>query len=141
MIDLCRRNVVIGIASALGLVMSVLTLPSIAAPPLDARKSDVAGIQVVVTPRPFGQAASNWEFEVVLDTHTKPLNDDLVRASELIADGRSYAPVGWQGDQPGGHHRKGTLSFPRPPAMPKVMEVRINGIGGAGVRRFRWDIQ
>ena len=93
MINLWRRDNVIGLTLVLGIMTSVLGLPSVAAPPLEARKSDAASVQVVVTPMPFDEAASTWDFEVVQDTHTKPLSDDMVRAGELIADGRSYAPL------------------------------------------------
>ena len=30
------------------------------------------------------------------------MHDDMVRASELVADGQSYAPLSWQGDPPVG---------------------------------------
>ena len=123
------------------MTMMATMAPTVAAPPLEPRKSDAAGAQVVVTPKPIDQAAGSWDFEVVMDTHTKPLSDDLVRASELTADGRSYAPLGWQGDKPGGHHRKGILQFPRPAESPKAAEVRIDGIGGAGMRIFRWEFK
>ena len=139
MINLLRRD--IGLALALGLMASVAAAPSIAAPPLEARTSDADGVQVVVTPNSLDPAANSWDFEVVLDTHTQPLNDNIVRASELIADGRSQAPLDWQGDPPGGHHRKGTLIYPRPAELPKVMEIRINGIGGGAARTFRWELQ
>lgn len=131
--------------SATGLALLLMTMmatlvPSVAAS-IESRKSNADGVQVVVTPKPIDQAAGSWDFEVVMDTHTKALNDDLVRASELVADGRSYAPLGWQGGKPGGHHRKGILQFPRPAESPKVVEVRITGIGGAGARTFRWEFK
>jgi hypothetical protein len=123
------------------LLTMAASVPSATAASLESRKSNAAGVQVVVTPKPFDKAASSWDFDVVMDTHSKPLNDDLVRASELIADGRTYAPLGWQGDKPGGHHRKGVLRFPRPAEPPKVVEVQITGIGGAGVRTFRREFK
>ncbi|MFZ1105460.1 MAG: hypothetical protein WAN86_21830 [Hyphomicrobiaceae bacterium] len=124
------------IVMAIGAVVGPTLL---AAPALEPRKSDEAGVQVVVTPKPFDPAAATLDFDVVMDTHTKPLSDDLVRASELIVDGSSYSPTGWQGDPPGGHHRKGVLKFPRPIETPKRIEMRINGIAGAGVRTFTWE--
>lgn len=127
-------SVVVAAVIALSAATSVL-----GAPPLEARKSDEAGVQVVVTPKPYDPAAATWDFDVIMDTHTKPLGDDLVRISELIADGRSYTPAGWQGDPPGGHHRKGVIKFTRPAERPKSIEIRINGIGGAGMRKFKWN--
>jgi hypothetical protein len=90
--------------------------PSSAAPALATRSSDEAGVRVVVTPKALGRDVTVWEFNVVMDTHTKPLNDNLAQAAVLVDEaGRRYVPVAWQGDPPGGHHRKGVLQF-SPPA-------------------------
>lgn len=116
--------------------------PSSAAPALVARSSDEAGIKVVVTPRALGPGAKVWEFEVVLDTHTKPLDDNLVQVAVLIdGAGRRYVPVAWQGDPPGGHHRKGILQFSAPAEMPKSVELQIKGVGGVATRTFRWEVE
>lgn len=135
-----RRHSRFAIRLAL-LLMALAVMPAaaFAAAHFEARKSNAAGVQVVVTPKPIAGKSGTWDFEVKMDTHTKPLSDDLVRASELVLDGRAIAPVAWTGDGPGGHHRKGVLQFPRPAAMPKAMELRIKGIGGAELRTFRWD--
>ena len=116
--------------------------PSFAAPALAARTSDEAGIKVIVTPKALGLGAKVWEFEVVLDTHTKPLNDDLAQITVLMDEaGRRYVPVAWQGDPPGGHHRKGILQFSAPAEMPKSVELQIKGVGGVATRTFRWEVQ
>jgi hypothetical protein len=115
--------------------------PLSAAPAFATRSSDEAGIKVVVTPKALGPGAKVWEFEVVLDTHTKPLNDDLAQIAALVdAAGRRYMPVAWQGDPPGGHHRKGVLQFSAPAERPKSVELQINGVGGVATRTFRWDL-
>jgi hypothetical protein len=116
--------------------------PSFAAPALAARTSDEAGIKVIVTPKALGLGAKVWEFEVVLDTHTKPLNDDLAQITVLMDEaGRRYVPVAWQGDPLGGHHRKGVLQFSAPAERPKSVELQINGVGGVATRTFRWEIE
>ncbi len=134
---------------AFSLVMSVIglcaALASIAelsaAPPLASRTSDGGGVRVVVTPKTAEPGATVWEFEVVMDTHTKPLNEDLVQAAVLVDDsGRQYAPLAWQGDPPGGHHRKGILQFPLPVESFKIMELLISGVGEPGKRVFRWEV-
>jgi hypothetical protein len=121
------------------IVLALLARSVLAAPAFGPRTSNEANVQVIVTPKPFDPSAGTWDFEVTMDTHTKPLNDDLVRVSELIVDGHVYAPTAWQGDQQGGHHRKGVLRFPRSGEVPKRIEMRIIGIGGAGVRTFKWQ--
>jgi hypothetical protein len=116
--------------------------PSSAAAALAARSSDEAGVQVVVTPKALGQDVAVWEFNVVMDTHTKPLTDDLAKVAVLVdGAGRRYVPVAWQGDPPGGHHRKGVLQFSAPAERPKSVELQINGVGGVATRTFRWEIE
>jgi len=116
--------------------------PSAAAPALTARSSNAAGVNVVVTPKALAPGVPVWEFEIVLDTHTKPLNDNLAQAAVLVDDaGRRFAPTGWQGDPPGGHHRKGLLRFSAPVEMPSAVQLEIAGVGGAGTRSFRWDLK
>jgi hypothetical protein len=116
--------------------------PLSAAPALAARSSDEAGVRVVVTPKALGRDVAVWEFNVVMDTHTKPLNDDLAQIAVLVdGAGRRYVPVAWQGDPPGGHHRKGVLQFSAPAEMPKSIELQIKGVGGVATRTFRWEIE
>jgi hypothetical protein len=107
---------------------------------LQSRTNDGGGVRVVVTPRPHTAAATTWDFDVALDTHTKPLTEDLAAASSLVDDqGRTIPAQSWSGDPPGGHHRKGVLQFLTPANNPAAFEVRVKGVGGVDVRTFRWD--
>ena len=111
-----------------------------AASTFQPRTNDGAGVRVVVTPRVPAAGATTWEFDVTLDTHTKPLNDDLVAVSALVDEqGRSTSPSSWQGDPPGGHHRKGILKFAAPAGNPTTFELQMNGVGGVNLRTFRWE--
>ncbi len=140
MLRLLSAIVVIG-AVALGFVL--LSGSSFSgAPTLAARSNDDAGVRVVVTPKVLGPGLSVWEFEVVMDTHTKPLNENLTQVSVLVdVSGGRHTPVDWQGDPPGGHHRKGVLKFTALAEMPKAVELHIDRIGGAGTRTFRWELE
>jgi len=105
---------------------------------LAARSSDAGGVRVVVKPTSIA-AGSAWEFEVTMDTHTKPLNEDLTKVAVLLDESQQrYAPSEWRGDPPGGHHRKGVLRFPAPTGQPKSFEVHIESLGGPGKRVFQW---
>lgn len=135
--------------SAIAIASTVLALcvaplamaQSVGALALPARTSDSGGVRVVVTPNKVA-AGSDWEFTVVMDTHTTPLNDDMARASVLIGNGeRRYVPSAWQGDPPGGHHRKGILRFSAPAETLSKIELQIQGLGGPNKREFQWDIK
>jgi len=107
-----------------------------------SRTSNSAGVQVVVTPNAIDPKAKVWEFTVALNTHTTPLTVDLAKAAMLTDDaGHRYAPLAWQGDPPGGHHRKGVLQFPAPAGSPKVIELKIKGIAGPTERVFKWELK
>lgn len=41
-------------------------------------------VDVIVTPRDL--VTQSWEFEVVLNTHVKPLEDDLMKSSALVCE-------------------------------------------------------
>ena len=131
---------IIGLLSASALLASVQD--SFAASALQSRTNDAAGVRVVVTPRVLTAGATTWDFDVTLDTHTKPLNEDLVAVSALVDEqGRSTSPSSWQGDPPGGHHRKGILKFAAPAGNPTTFELQMNGVGGANLRAFRWEVK
>lgn len=111
------------------------------APALAAVSNEAAGVRVVVKPIAIG-AGSPWEFEVTMDTHTKPLDSDLTKTAVLVDDGgRQYVPLSWQGDKPGGHHRKGVLRFPAPTEQIKSFELRIQDLGGESKRVFQWTMK
>lgn len=99
---------------------------------------DQREIKVTVTPRGLTYKAATWDFEVVLETHTQPLNDDLARVAVLIADGTQYLPLRWQGAPPGGHHRKGLLRFKAIVPRPASVELQIRLAGDPAPRSFRW---
>jgi hypothetical protein len=124
-------------ALALSAAPSAIAQPA-DAPTLAARSNDTGGVRVVVTPKSIAAGAA-WQFELVMDTHIKPLDDDLTKTAMLVVDGgRQYAPTSWQGDKPGGHHRKGVLSFPAPSEQSKSFELVILNLGGISKRVFQW---
>lgn len=99
-------------------------------------------VTVKVTPGKLAPAAATWDFEIVFDTHTAALAGDPAQFAVLVdAQGRRYAPLRWDGDPPGGHHRKGALLFRVPDGRNGTIELRLNGVGGVATRSFRWDVR
>lgn len=96
-------------------------------------------ITIQVTPQEL--SSSSWDFEIVLDTHSNSLDQDLVVNSILIGeDGGEYQPISWNGDPPGGHHRKGVLKFNPISPIPSSIELKIYQIGTDGEKVFRWEL-
>ncbi len=95
-------------------------------------------IKVTATLQKIPGGAKTWDFEVALETHTKTLNDDLAQSSMLIADGKQYLPLGWDGAPPGGHHRKGKLSFKVLTPAPAAVELQIRLASDPTPRSFKW---
>ena len=98
-------------------------------------------VSVIVTPKNLAMNASVWEFEVVLDTHSAELDDDLAKNSALVdSSGNKYFPLGWEGDPPGGHHRKVILKFQPLTGRRESVELKIFDVGGVGERAFSWRL-
>lgn len=99
-----------------------------------------SAVTVKVTPRVM--QGDIWEFEVVFDTHSQELKDDLLKTAVLVpAGGSAVSPLDWKGDPPSGHHRKGVLRFNAVKPMPASVELRIDRPGEQKPRSFRWSLQ
>lgn len=113
---------------------------ALAAADLPAQTSEQGGVTVKATPGSLSGA--DWQFDVVFDTHVQELKDDLPRSAVLIAaDGSPVAPLGWSGDPPGGHHRKGVLRFRALDPIPAVLELRISRSAEPAPRAFKWKLR
>jgi len=116
------------------------SISNAASPDFPAQSSTRAGVTVKATPRSL--AGGTWEFELVFDTHTQALTDDLDKTAVLVADGgTAYPAVKWRGDPPGGHHRKGTLQFKPISPVPAAIELQITRAGETAARSFRWQLK
>ncbi len=103
--------------------------------------SDKQRIKVTVVPQNIPPAEKNWDFAVTMESHTQALSDDLTKSSVLIADGKQYLPLAWEGAPPGGHHRKGLLRFKAIAPPPNSMELQIRLAGDAVPRSFQWVLK
>lgn len=125
-------------ATALALVVSAGTA---SAAPLAPQTSRDGGVTVKVKPNDVSPASASWTFEIVFDTHSQELSDDLARTVTLHAGGKQALPTAWQGDPPGGHHRKGTLRFEPIKPVPESIELRMQRPGEKAPRSFRWRLK
>ena len=118
-------------------------MPSLAGPmALAPQTRSEGGVQVKVTPGNITVGAETWDFEVALNTHSVALDQDLAKITVMVdAQGKQYHPIAWDGDPPGGHHRKGVVRFKPPGKLPPSLELRISGIGGVDARVFHWQLQ
>ncbi len=113
-----------------------------AAVELATQKSSQNGVTVAVTPRTLSSDAETWDFNIVLDTHSQDLSDDLAKSAVLLdGSGARYEPVAWDGAGPGGHHREGVLRFTRIVPQPQMIELQISRDGESGARVFRWELK
>lgn len=111
-----------------------------AAPALAPQSSSASGVSVAVTPRVV--SGEVWEFEITINTHSQNLSEELTKAAVLVAaGGTSYSPTDWQGDPPGGHHRRGILRFKAPEPVPAAIELRIQRPGERAPRTFQWKLR
>ena len=112
---------------------------SLAASTLPAQSTSASGVTVSATPQSLSD--KSWDFEIAFDTHSQELNDDLTKEAVLIAaSGVTSAPISWQGDPPGGHHRKGVLRFKPLAGQPPAIELQIKRVGETAPRSFRWQL-
>ncbi|MDO8464291.1 MAG: hypothetical protein Q7S46_03420 [Gallionella sp.] len=95
-------------------------------------------IKVTATLQNIPNETKTWGLEVVLETHTKALSDDMAKSAVLIADGKQYLPLNWEGAPPGGHHRKGVLRFKAIAPPPASVELQIRLAGDPSPRSFKW---
>lgn len=123
----------------IGLLLVLASLPLVAAD-FPSRTTSSGGVSLKVTPQSLSETA--WDFYLLFETHVQEITDDLVKISVLIADGAApVAPLEWQGDPPGGHHRRGVLRFKPPSPAARTIELRIQRPGEAAPRSYRWELR
>lgn len=66
--------------------------------------------------------------DVAFDTHSVDLGFDVDTFSKLTIDGTSTPIGGWDGTEPGGHHRWGMLGFAVEPGPGQVVEYTFTGL-------------
>ncbi|MDP1877467.1 MAG: hypothetical protein Q8M17_07925 [Actinomycetota bacterium] len=93
-------------------------------PSLSTQVVQAGEIEVTVTPT---MASGKAGFALVLDTHSVELDMDLAAAATLTVDGRDAGTASWVGQEPGGHHREGTLNFSADVGDGSILVLRLDG--------------
>lgn len=108
---------------------------------LSAQVNSEGQVTVSVTPLALSATAESWRFDVQMNTHVTPLDQDLLQSARLTdANGHDERPSAWQGDPPGGHHRKGVLAFKPVVPAPASVTLKIEGVGSVPERLFTWTL-
>ncbi len=108
---------------------------------LESKVDDQASVTVAVAPIDISSQSKEWKFDIVMDTHSVELDQDMTESTVLISDqGKEYKPISWEGPS-GGHHREGVLVFNPIEPAPKYIELKIKNVGGVTERLFKWNIE
>jgi hypothetical protein len=106
----------------------------------ETKTEEQESVTVVVTPLDLSPNSKEWKFDVLMDTHSIELDQDMAQVSVLVdGEGEEYKPIRWEGAEAGGHHREGVLIFNEIKPTPKFVELKISGIGDV-VRNFTWQL-
>ena len=109
---------------------------------LEAKTSDEGEVKITVQPENLAGNDATWNFNILLDTHSAELVEDMTLVSALIGDdGAKYAPIGWEGDPPGGHHRGGVLKFKAVTPPLSSITLTIRDVGDVKERKFTWQLK
>lgn len=123
-----------------GGIAARLTLPAQSAP-LPAKENNQGTVMVSVTPQDLSKTAKTWRFAVRFNTHVTPISQDMLKVASLSnGKGAGEPPTAWNGDPPGGHHRRGVLVFKAIEPMPAALTLHIREVGGVADRIFSWKI-
>lgn len=109
---------------------------------LQTQTNDEGSVAIKVTPKDLLESSPTWDFEIVLDTHSGNLDQDLTKSALLIDEnGNQSTPISWEGDPPEGHHRQGVLKFKQVLPRPNSIELKIAKIGDVDERIFKWELK
>lgn len=103
----------------------------------EVKTDEQASVNVTITPLDISIDSREWEFDIIMDTHSVELDQDMIKSAVLVGDDdKEYKPLSWKGPI-GGHHREGTLTFTSITPYPQNLTLRIKDIGGVE-RSFSW---
>ena len=134
-----KRSISIKLIVAL-IVFTAMGLSASAWASYEHQSNSANSVYVDVVPIQLS-SGKQAKFEIRMNTHSVPLNFDLVAASLLKDDqGHEYRASLWNGSPAGGHHRSGVLEFPVIAKDTKSITLSIKDIAGVPERTFEWKL-
>lgn len=107
----------------------------------DHQSNSANSVRVDVVPIQLS-SGKQVKFEIRMNTHSVPLEYDLVAVSLLKDDqGQEYRASNWNGSPAGGHHRSGVLEFPAIDKDAKSITLYIKDIADVPERTFEWTLE
>jgi hypothetical protein len=123
------------------IVLSAISFAAFAWAAYEHQTNNTNSVRVDVVPVQLS-SGKKATFEIRLNTHTTPLDFDLVTISLLKDDqGREYRASLWNGSPAGGHHRSGVLEFPAIAKDTKSITLSLKDIAGVPERTFEWKLE
>ncbi len=117
--------------------------PTLQEKPVSYETKEHTGGNVTVIATPITLSPGKpAQFDIAFETHSVDLNFDVVQHASLTDDKNSSLGTGvWDGSPPGGHHRKGTLSFFTPlSAETKTVTLTFTNIADVPTRSLTWEV-
>ena len=134
-----KRNISTKVIGAL-IVFTVVSLTASAWAAYEHQSNNTNSVRVDVVPVQLS-SGKKATFEIRMNTHTVPLDFDLVVVSLLKDDqGHEYRASDWNGSPAGGHHRSGVLEFPAIDKGAKSITLYIKDIADVPERTFEWKL-
>lgn len=135
-----KINISIKVIGAL-IVFTAISLTASAWAAYQHQSNNTNSVRVDVVPVQLS-SGKKATFEIRMNTHTVPLDFDLVAVSLLKDDqGHEYRASLWNGSPAGGHHRSGVLEFPAIAKDTKSITLSIKDIAGVPERTFEWKLE
>ena len=116
------------------------TSPSNQSVRYETKEQSAGNVTVIATPMELTMGKPPV-FELTFETHSVDLSFDVSSVTTLTDDkGTLYGTPVWNGSPPGGHHREGALSFPKPMAQTSIVTLTLKDIAGVKERTFVWKL-
>lgn len=91
-----------------------------------------------VSPLGFGPS-DDVQFQISVNTHSVPLNFNLMNVSTLVADGKELRPTSWNGSTSMGHHMLGALKFAPLGYTPNSLKLIVTNASNLNWT-FEWNL-